>query len=119
MESWRPFCSSGNTFADGCSEPFLQKSGLFGPRKRALKYTRPCASIIALCRLEEPSHNGSLPQYAEGCIGRLVDDGVPGCTGCLMVNARLFTGSTAGMLSVLSSGAPNTGPLALTRGSCW
>ena len=32
----RPFCSSGITFADGWSEPFLQKSGLFGPRKRAL-----------------------------------------------------------------------------------
>src|SRR5208282_2287283 len=62
IESWRPFWSSGITFAEGWSEPFLQKSGLFGPRKRALKYTRPCASIIELCRLLPPSQIGSLPQ---------------------------------------------------------
>src|SRR3954470_19089929 len=62
IETCRPFCSSGITFADGWSDPFLQKSGLLGPRKRALKYTRPCSSIIALCRLEAPSHSGSLPQ---------------------------------------------------------
>src|SRR5215471_15342288 len=37
IESSRPFWSSGSTFADGWSEPFLQKSGLFGARKRALK----------------------------------------------------------------------------------
>ena len=62
MDTCLPFCSSGITFAEGWSDPFLQKAGLSGPRKRALKYTRPCSSIIALCRLDEPSHSGSLPQ---------------------------------------------------------
>src|ERR1700693_2547607 len=32
MERWRPEDSSGNTFADGWSDPFLQKSGFAGGR---------------------------------------------------------------------------------------
>src|ERR1041385_7489133 len=50
MEPCRPFWSSGITFAERWSEPFLQKAGLSAGRQRALKYTRPCSSIIALCR---------------------------------------------------------------------
>ena len=40
--------SSGNTLADGWSEPFLQKSGLAGGRMRAANQTRPFSSIIGL-----------------------------------------------------------------------
>src|SRR5437762_3851291 len=64
-DAWRGDCSIGNAFAEGWSEPFLQKSAFAAGRKRALNQTRPCASICALCRLEEPSQIGSAPQYAE------------------------------------------------------
>src|SRR5262245_20631658 len=37
IESCRPLSSTGITLADGWSEPLRQKSGFFGPRKRALK----------------------------------------------------------------------------------
>ena len=41
-------CSSGNSLAEGWSEPFLQKSGFFGPRTAAANHTRPFWSNIAL-----------------------------------------------------------------------
>src|SRR5579862_3858540 len=62
MESWRGDSFSGTTFADGWSEPFLQKSGLGAGRMRALNQTRPSLSIIALCRLLWPSQIGLSPQ---------------------------------------------------------
>src|SRR5881409_3873571 len=34
MERWRLDWSTGNSFADGCSEPFLQKSGFAGAPTR-------------------------------------------------------------------------------------
>src|SRR6185503_6139562 len=47
-DAWRGEFSSGNTFADGWSEPFLQKSGFAAGRWRAANHTRPSLSIIAL-----------------------------------------------------------------------
>src|SRR5262252_3712530 len=47
-ETWRGEASSGTTFADGWSDPFLQKSGFGAGRKRAVNHTRPSLSIIAL-----------------------------------------------------------------------
>jgi hypothetical protein len=54
-----------------------------------------------------PSQIGLSPQYGDACIGSFAAEGVPGfVTGCLIWNARCFTGSSAGTRSVLSSGAP-------------
>src|SRR5918992_3159289 len=51
MERWRLDDSIGVSCADGCSEPFLQKSGLAGGRTLAVNHTRPFSSIIGLCIL--------------------------------------------------------------------
>src|SRR5687767_6271800 len=48
MERWRAAVLIGNAFADGWLEPFLQNSGLFGWRTRAVNQTRPFSSIIGL-----------------------------------------------------------------------
>src|SRR6266852_5020310 len=39
------------SFADGCSEPFLQKSGFAGAPTREVNQTRPFSSNIGLCML--------------------------------------------------------------------
>src|SRR5438477_109729 len=62
IERWRLASSSGNTLADGWSEPFLQKSGLAGGRTRAVIQTLPFSSIIGLCSLVWLSQIGSAPQ---------------------------------------------------------
>ena len=54
--------SSGNSFADGWLEPFLQKSGLFGPRTAAASQRRPLRSNIELWLLALESHSFSSPQ---------------------------------------------------------
>src|ERR1700747_2417670 len=41
IETARCVWSSGNSLAEGCSEPFLQKSGFLGPRTAAAIHTRP------------------------------------------------------------------------------
>ena len=41
IATWRGERSSGNTLADGWSEPFLQKAGLSMPRTVAASHTRP------------------------------------------------------------------------------
>src|SRR5215216_33988 len=51
MARWRPELGSGNTFADGCDEPVLQKSGLAGPRTADVIHTRPRSSSMGLCTL--------------------------------------------------------------------
>ena len=40
--------SNGKTLAEGCSEPFLQKAGLLGPRNLAANQTRPFRSNMPL-----------------------------------------------------------------------
>src|SRR5258706_7133730 len=45
METCRVERSSGNTLAEGWSEPFLQKSGFSKGRMRAVNQGRPCSSI--------------------------------------------------------------------------
>ena len=54
--------SSGNSLADGWSEPFLQKSGLLGPRTAAANQTRPCLSNMPLWLLVLLSQIFSSPQ---------------------------------------------------------
>ena len=62
IAAWRADCSSGNTFADGWSEPFLQKAGLSSPRTFAASQTRPFLSNIALWLFARVSQIFSSPQ---------------------------------------------------------
>ena len=48
IDTWRPEWSSGNTLAEGWSEPFLQKAGFSVPRTAAANHTRPFPSIMPL-----------------------------------------------------------------------
>ena len=68
IESWRLERSSGNIFADACSEPFLQKAGFSGERTREVNQTRPFSSNIGLCMLVLLSQMTSSPQYGEGAV---------------------------------------------------
>ena len=70
--------STGNSLADGWSEPFLQKSGFAGGRTREVNQTRPFSSNIGLCMLVWLSQIGSSPQYGDGVMGFCLDDGVFG-----------------------------------------
>src|SRR4029077_460145 len=84
IDKWRLASCSGNTLADGWSDPVLQKSGLAGGRARAGIQTRPFSSIIGLCVLVWLSQIGASPQYGDGAIGLSFEDGVFGSrTGCL------------------------------------
>src|SRR5687768_1449225 len=61
--TWRFVRSVGKSFADGWSEPFLQKSGLFfGSRTVAASHTRPSRPNIALWLLALVSQIFSSPQ---------------------------------------------------------
>src|SRR5258708_4305024 len=56
-DAWRGDCSIGNAFADGWSEPFLQKSPFAAGRKRPVKQAPPRACRCAVCRPEgAPPH---------------------------------------------------------------
>src|SRR5713101_4341164 len=76
MERWRLDCSTGNSFADGWSEPVLQKSGLAGAPTREVNQTRPCSSNIGLCILAWLSQIGPSPQYGDGSIAFCFEEGV-------------------------------------------
>ena len=78
IERWRFDSASGNTLAEGWSDPFLQKSGFAGGRTRAVIQTRPFSSIIGLWLLVCASQIGSSPQYGDGPIGASFEDGVLG-----------------------------------------
>src|SRR4029453_12330683 len=56
------------SFPEGCSELFLQKSGLAGGRTREVNQTRPFASSIGLCMLVWLSQIGSGPHWGDGSI---------------------------------------------------
>src|SRR5688572_11961689 len=64
--TWRPPLSTGKSFADGCSEPFLQKAGLAGGRIRVVIQTRPRASNIGLWTEAWLFQIRSVPQSGEG-----------------------------------------------------
>ncbi len=107
MERCRFDVSMGVSFADGCSDPFLQKSGLAGAPTRDVNQTRPFSSSIGLCMLLWLSQIGSGPQYGDGSIAFCFDEGVLGSrTSILTCVALCFTGSSTGKRSVLSSVAP-------------
>ena len=69
IERWRVELASGNTLADGCAEPCLQKSGLGGGPTREVHHTRPLSSYIGLCVVVWPCQIGSSPQYGDGDSG--------------------------------------------------
>jgi hypothetical protein len=48
IASWRLLSFSGNSLAEGWSEPSLQNAGLSRPRTEAVSHTRPFLSIIIL-----------------------------------------------------------------------
>src|ERR1051325_10124641 len=66
MASWRPETFNGNSLADGCVDPCLQKSGFSPGRTVEVIQTRPCSSIIGLCTLFLLVQMTSLFQYGEG-----------------------------------------------------
>src|SRR6266481_2627851 len=104
IDRWRLASCSGNTLADGWSDPALQTSGLAGGRIRAVIQTRPFSSIIGLCVLVWLSQIWASPQYGDGAIGLSFEDGVLGSrTGCFTSVAVWCTGSRTGKKSVLSS----------------
>src|SRR5215831_7145014 len=109
IDTWRPERSSGNTLADGWSEPFLQKAGLSMPRTAAANHTRPFLSNMPLWLLAFWLQIFSSPQYADACIGFADaeawnggpnDSGVFGSAIVIVKNVTLFVlGSRIGMLS--------------------
>src|ERR1700694_4138140 len=97
MERWR-FASppSGNTFAEGCSEPLHQSGFLLG-RTREVNHTRPFSSIIGLWLRVRPSQIGFGPHQADGPNGLSFDEGVSGSrTGWNTSLAVFVFGSTTG-----------------------
>ena len=62
IERCRVDCSIGVSFADGWSEPFLQKSGLANCPTRDVNQTWPFSSIIGLCIEVWLLQIASLPQ---------------------------------------------------------
>src|SRR5436190_12893766 len=69
IETCRPERSSGNTFAEACSDPFLQKAGLSIPRTAAANHTRPFLSNMPLWLLARWLQIFSSPQYADAAVG--------------------------------------------------
>ena len=59
---WRFACSTGNSLAEGWSEPFRQKSGFLGSRTVAASQTRPFLSNMELWLLALVSQIFSSPQ---------------------------------------------------------
>ena len=62
IASCRRLCLSGKTFAEGWSDPALQKAGLSRPRTEAVSHTRPLLSSIALWLLTRVSQICRSPQ---------------------------------------------------------
>src|SRR5262245_28469355 len=62
IDRWRLAVSTGVSFAEGCSEPFLHQSGLAGGPTREVNQTWPFSSIIGLCMLAWLSQITSSPQ---------------------------------------------------------
>ena len=62
IASWRPARATGNSCADGWSDPFWQNAEFTGPWMRAENQTRPLLSNIGLCGLVWLSQMGASPQ---------------------------------------------------------
>src|SRR5260370_18515185 len=116
IATWRPDCSSGNTLAEGWSEPFLQKAGLSNPRTAAANHTRPFLSNMPLWLLARWLQIFSLPQYAEAAVGLLTavawkggpnDSGAVGSAIGILKNATVCVfGARNRMSSLEYSGRP-------------
>src|SRR5262245_51028208 len=95
---------SGNSTADGCVEPFLQKSGLAGLWPVAASHTRPLRSIIELWLFAFESQMSSSPQYADGprmCTEPALPgpsaSGISAVTGSVKLVATFLIGSRIGI----------------------
>src|SRR5580658_8464783 len=107
IENWRCDVASGNSFAEGLSDPALQNAGFDSGRRRAEYQTRPSASNIGLWTIAWLSQISSSPQYGDGasCEYSSFELEVFGSmTGSRILDATALTGSSTGMSSVLSSG---------------
>ena len=105
---WRLERSTGKALAEGWSEPFLQKSGLLGPRIAAANQTRPLRSNIPLWLFALLVQFCSLSQYGDGCMGfSSAATGVSGSrTGVEKFVTVCVFGSRIGMMSTLNSVEP-------------
>src|ERR1700693_2236581 len=102
-EACRPDRTSGNAFAEGWSEPFLQKSGFSMPRTAAANQTRPLPSNMPLwlfafwLQIFPSPHKPDAPigfAVAFGCNGGPNDSGAFGsATGILKKVTVLVFGS--------------------------
>ena len=115
IATWRGDFSSGNTLADGWSEPFLQKAGLSMPRTVAASQTRPFLSnmrvvVVGLAVPElllAPIGRGRSGLTAAAAWPRSERSGMFGsATGILKNDTLCVFGSRIGMLSVEYSGEP-------------
>ncbi len=116
IATWRCDMSTGKTFADGCSEPFLQKAGLWSPRTLAANHTRPLLSNMPLWLLALCDQIFSVPQYGEGANGLSSaeawnggpnDSGTPSFRTDILKNVTLCVfGSRIGMSSLEYSEEP-------------
>src|SRR5439155_21448903 len=112
----RPDRSSGSTFAEGCSDPFLQTAGSSMQGTAAANHTRPFLSNMAVWLLARRLQIYASPQYAEGSIGFAAaeawkggpnDSGALGSATGILKNVTLCVlGSRIAMLSVAYSGDP-------------
>src|SRR5205814_4593456 len=91
-------------------------AGLSGGRITEVYQTRAFSSSIGLWMLAWLSQMASSPQNTEGMVGFPGRAVFGSRTGILIVVAVFRTGSRTGRLSVESSVAPYSGPLALIVG---
>src|SRR6266699_2619579 len=107
MARCRSLVARGKSFAEGLSDPSLQKAGLSLGRTLDVNHTRPSSSNIGLCTLALLFQIASSPQYGESASGFPAAKGVFGSrtdTSTLLDVWR--TGSRTGRESALASAAP-------------
>src|SRR6266849_2118650 len=114
-----PALFTGKYFANGLSDPALQKSGLSDGRTFDVTQTLPFSSIIGLCGPPTPVHRTSFPYTGEGTeiffgqVGVMLERSA--IVGTRIAPAVFLIGSTHNRSSSLKSAA-YTRPLAFTVG---
>ncbi len=89
---------SGNSLADGWSEPALQNAGFSGARTAEVSHSRPRSSSIGLWTLFLLVQIASSPQYGDGAGTLLEVAGVLGSRTVSLIWLIVFaTGSSTGV----------------------